>query len=147
RLLTYAPFASARDLLASGDAVVAHNYSGDVLSVAQEVPEVRYVIPREGSVVWTDNLAIPRGAPHPRLAHAFVNFVLDAEVGARLSSFTRYASPNEAALPHLDPALRADPAVYPDEAVLARLEFLRDLGEARSAYDRIWTRLRAGAGG
>jgi len=145
RVLTYAPFASARDLLASGDAVVAHNYSGDVLMVADEVPGVRYLIPAEGSVVWTDNLAIPSGAPHARLAHAFVNFVLDGNVGARLSNFTRYASPNDAAMPGMDPELLADPSVYPDSAVMARLEFLHDLGEARAAYDRIWTRLRAGA--
>jgi spermidine/putrescine transport system substrate-binding protein len=145
RVLTYAPFASARDLLASGDALVAHNYSGDVLMVAEEVPGVRYMIPEEGSVVWTDNLAIPSGAPHARLAHAFINFILDGGVGARLSNFTRYASPNDAAMPAMDPELLADPSVYPDSAVMARLEFLRDLGEARAAYDRIWTRLRAGA--
>ena len=147
RLLTYAPFASARDLLASGDAVVTHNYSGDVLMVADEVPAVRYLIPREGSVVWTDNLAVPRGAPSARLAHAFINFILDGDVGARLSNFTQYASPNEAALARIAPELRADPAIYPDSAVMARLEFLQDLGGARAAYDRIWTRLRAGAGG
>jgi spermidine/putrescine transport system substrate-binding protein len=145
RVLTYAPFASARDLLASGDAVVAHNFSGDVLLVADEVPGVRYLIPSEGAVVWTDNLAVPAFAPHARLAHAFINFILDAGVGARLSNWTRYASPNEAAMASIDPELLADPAVYPDSAVMARLEYLRDLGEARAEYDRIWTRLRTGA--
>jgi spermidine/putrescine transport system substrate-binding protein len=147
RLLTYAPFATSRDLLASGDAVVAHNYSGDVLMVAEEVPSVRYLIPREGSIVWTDNLAIPAGAPDPKLAALFINFILDPRVGARLSDFTHYATPNDAALPLVDAALRADPAVYPDSAVMSRLDFLRDLGAARAAYDRIWTRLRAGAEG
>jgi len=146
RVLTYAPFATARDLLGSGDAAVAHNYSGDVLMVQEEVPEVRYLIPREGAIVWTDNLAVPTGAPHRVLAHAFMNFILDAEVGARLAEFTRYASPNRAALPLLDGALRTDRSIYPDSAVLERLELLRDLGEARALYDRIWTRLRAGAG-
>jgi spermidine/putrescine transport system substrate-binding protein len=147
RLLTYAPFASSRDLLASGDAVVAHNYSGDVLMVAEEVPSIRYLIPREGSIVWTDNLAIPKGSPDGRLAHLFINFVLDAQVGARLSDFTRYATPNDASLPLVSAELRADPSIYPDSAVMGRLEFLRDVGEARAAYDRIWTRLRAGAEG
>ena len=145
RLLTSSPFATARDLLASGDAVVAHNYSGDVLMVADDVPAVRYLIPREGSIVWTDNLAIPKGAPDPKLAHVFINFLLDAQVGARLSDFTHYATPNDASLPLVEASLRADPAVYPDSTVLARLDFLRDVGEARAAYDRIWTRLKAGA--
>lgn len=147
RVLTYAPFATSRDLLASGDAVVAHNYSGDVLTVAEEVAGIRYLIPREGSIVWTDNLAIPKGAPDRRLAELFINFILDPQIGARLSDFTRYATPNDASLPLVDAALRAIPEVYPDSLVMGRLEFLRDVGEARAAYDRIWTRLRAGAGG
>jgi spermidine/putrescine transport system substrate-binding protein len=144
RVLTYAPFATARDLLASGDAVVAHNYSGDVLLAQAEQPAIRFVIPTEGSIIWTDNMAIPAGAPHKLLAEAFVNFILDAGVGARLSNFTRYASPNAAAMSGIDPELLADRAVYPDSATLARLEFLRDVGSARAMYDRIWTRLRAG---
>ena len=145
RLLTYAPFASARDLLASGDAVVAHNYSGDVLMVAEDVKGVRYLVPQEGSIVWTDNLAIPKGAPDPKLATAFINFILDAKVGARLSDFTHDASPNDAALPLVDADLRNDRTIYPDSAMLAHMDFLRDVGEARASYDRIWTRLRAGA--
>ena len=145
RVLTYAPFASARDLLGSGDVTVAHNYSGDVLMVQEEVPAVRYLIPAEGALVWTDNLAVPKDAPHRRLAEVFINFILDAEVGAQLSNFTYYATPNAAALPLVDPELRADRAVYPDSALLAKLEFLRDVGDARAAYDRIWTRLRAGS--
>ena len=48
--------------LASGDAVVAHNYSGDVLTAAAEVPQIRYLIPREGSIVWTDNMAADASA-------------------------------------------------------------------------------------
>ena len=124
---------------------VAHNYSGDVLMVQEEVPAVRYLIPAEGALVWTDNLAVPKDAPHRRLAEVFINFILDAEVGAQLSNFTYYATPNAAALPLVDPELRADRAVYPDSALLAKLEFLRDVGDARAAYDRIWTRLRAGS--
>lgn len=145
RVLTYAPFATARDLLASGDVVVSHNYSGDVLMAQAEVPAIRYLIPQEGAIVWTDNLVIPAGAPHRYTAEVFINFLLDARIGARLSNFTRYATPNAAALPFVDPELRADRAVYPDSALLDRLEFLRDVGPARVVYDRIWTRLRAGA--
>lgn len=144
RLLTYAPFATGRDLLASGDVLVAHNYSGDVLMAQDDVPGIRYLIPREGAILWTDNLAVPARAPSAYTAHVFINFVLDAEVGGRLSNFTRYASPNSAAWPFIDDALRNDPAVYPDDDVMQRLEVLRDVGEARATYDRIWTRLRAG---
>lgn len=143
RVLTYAPFASARDLLASGDAAVAHNYSGDILTAQQEVPSIRFVIPREGAILWTDNMAVPAQAPARYTAEVFINFILDAQVGARLANFTRYASPNAAALPFVDEALRANPAIYPDSALMERLQVLRDVGRARAQYDRIWTRLRA----
>lgn len=144
RVLTYAPFASGRELLASGDAVVAHNYSGDIIMARDAVDAIRYVIPREGAILWTDNLAIPARPPSQYTAETFINFLLDAGIGGRLSSYTRYASPNAAAWDHIAEEVRTDPAVYPDSAVMARLEVLRDVGEARAVYDRIWTRLRAG---
>jgi spermidine/putrescine transport system substrate-binding protein len=143
RVLTYAPFASGRDLLASGDAAVSHNYSGDILTVQKEVPAIRYVIPREGAILWTDNLAVPARAPARYTAETFINYILDAQVGARLSNFTQYATPNAAALPLVDASLRGNRSVYPDTAVMGRLHVLRDVGPARVIYDRIWTRLRA----
>jgi spermidine/putrescine transport system substrate-binding protein len=144
RLLTYAASAHGRDLLASGDVVVAHNYSGDILMAQQEVEAIRYVIPREGAILWTDNLAVPARAPSKYTAEVFINFILDAQVGGRLSNFTRYASPNAAAWPHIADELKTNPAVYPDSTVSRRLEVLRDVGAARAQYDRIWSRLRAG---
>jgi spermidine/putrescine transport system substrate-binding protein len=147
RVLTYAPFATAKDLLGSGDATVAHNYSGDVMMLKEEVPAVEYLIPREGSLIWTDNMVIPAGAPNKRLAEVFINFIMDADVGARLSDFTMYATPNAASLPLIDAEVLADPSIYPQADQVGRLELLRDVGEARALYDRIWTRLRAGAQG
>jgi spermidine/putrescine transport system substrate-binding protein len=144
RVLTYAPFANGRDLLASGDAVVAHNFSGEIMLAQEEVETIQYVIPREGAILWTDNLAIPSGAPSRYTAEAFINFILDAEIGGRLSNYTAYASPNSAAMQYIDPELRADPSIFPDSTVLSRLVVLSDVGAARTIYDRIWTRLRAG---
>ncbi|HWV57962.1 MAG TPA: spermidine/putrescine ABC transporter substrate-binding protein [Longimicrobiales bacterium] len=144
RVLTYAPFATGRDLLAAGDVVVAHNFSGDILMARDEVEAIRYVIPREGAILWTDNLAVPVGARAKYAAEVFINFLLDAEVGGRLSNFTRYASPNAAARAYIDEDLLSDPSVYPDEEVAGRLELLRDLGPDRALYEAIWTRVRAG---
>jgi spermidine/putrescine transport system substrate-binding protein len=58
-----------------------------------------------------------------------------------------FASPNAKSIPLIDAELLSDPAIYPPPDVVGKLEFLRDVGEARAAYDRIWTRLRAGATG
>ncbi len=144
RVLTYAPLATGRDLLASGDVTVAHNSSGDVMLGRADAPGIRYVIPREGAIIWTDNMVLPRQAPHREAALRFMNFILDAAVGARLSNFTRYASPNAAARAQIDTMLLKDRAIYPDSVVMSRLHYLRDLGDGRAVYDRIWTRVRSG---
>lgn len=74
---------------------------------------LRYVIPREGSQIWVDNLCIPAKAPHRDLAEKFVNFVLEPQVGARLSNFLQFATPNAAARAFIKPADLKNPAIYP----------------------------------
>ena len=144
RVLAYAPSSPARDYLISGDAVVVHNYSGDVFMGQQEVPAIIYVIPREGGVIWTDNLAIPAKAPNKTAAELFINFILDPENGAALTNFTRYASPNEAALPFIEPAIKNNPGIFTkDPALLDKLEYIMDVGEAIKLYNEIWIRVKS----
>ncbi len=147
RVLAYASATGGRDLLASADAVVVHGYNGDIVLTKDEVPDIVFVVPREGSIVWTDNMTVPVRAPNRYTAEVFINFVLAAEHGAALTNYTRFASPNAAALPHIEPAIRRDPALFPPEEVLERLEILEELGEARALYDRVWTRVVAGGRG
>lgn len=132
-----------RSLLPAGEIVMAQGFSGDFFMVAEEDPRIHYVIPKEGTTIWTDNLCIPVGAPNKEMAEAFINYVLQPDVGARISNYTRYASPNAAAKPHIDPELLAQ--VYPPPEVMLRLEWIEDLGEATALYDRIWTEIRATA--
>jgi len=147
RVLSYASFSTSRDLLLSGDVALAHNWSGDIGLAQAERPDITFVVPREGSVIWIDNLAVPAGAPNRQAAELFMNFILDAEVGARLSEYTRYASPNRAAEAYLSPELKAMAQRYLDPAAFARMEYLRDLGdEGRQLYDRVWTRVRVAGG-
>lgn len=144
RVLAYTGTSTARELLVSGDAVVIHNYNGDILMGQSEAPAIRYVLPREGSIIWTDNLAIPAGAPNPYTGEVFINFLLDAQNGAILSNFTHYASPNKASLPYLDEKIRNNPDIYPPDEVLRKLQFIEDIGEKVKLYDRVWTRVKAG---
>ncbi|RME36092.1 MAG: extracellular solute-binding protein, partial [Thermoflexia bacterium] len=104
---------------------------------------IRYTIPREGSSIWMDHLCIPASAPNKEAAHLFINYLLRPDVGARISNYTRYASPNAAARAHIDPELLADPAVYPPPEVLERLEWTQDVGETTLLYERIWTEVKA----
>ncbi|MCS7283122.1 MAG: spermidine/putrescine ABC transporter substrate-binding protein [Anaerolineae bacterium] len=132
-----------RALLPAGEIVMAQGYSGDVFMVAEEDERIRYVIPREGTSIWMDNLCIPARAPNKEAAHLFINYLLRPDIGARISNYTRYASPNAAARAHIEPELLSDPAVYPPPEVMARLEWIRDVGEATLLYERIWTEVKA----
>lgn len=143
RGLGFADSVEARSRLLAGDAVVVHNYSGDIFQIQGEDEDIVYVIPKEGGTIWMDAVAIPASAPHPDLAYTFLNFILEPKVAAAISNYNNYASPVKAAEPYLDPHLLGNPAVYPPSEVRARLEFIHDVGPALPLFDRIWTEIKA----
>ncbi|WFF43156.1 spermidine/putrescine ABC transporter substrate-binding protein [Salinicola endophyticus] len=123
------------------------SYNGDYLQQKRENPEafkhIAFMIPDEGTEMWVDNMMIPAKAPHPALAHKFINFILDAKVGAELSNFVQYASPNKAAQPYLDADLTQPPAL-PDEADLARLKFSPSLsGQELQLFQQLWQEVQS----
>ena len=117
-------------------------YSGEGVRAAAEDTNIVYIIPKEGSVIWVDNLAVPAKAPHRDLAEKFLNFVLEARTGAQLSAYTQFATPNQAAREFIKPEDLANQAIYPAPEVMARLEFLNDLGSRLRLYDEIWTEIK-----
>ena len=126
-------------------------YSGDVIQARNRAREakngvqVMYSLPREGSIMWVDLMAIPKDAPHVANAHKFINFLLRGDIMAAVSNEIAYANANTAALPLLTPAIRNDPSIYPDDAVRARLKTARSLtAEERRARTRAFTRIRSG---
>ncbi len=125
------------DLL-SGDVWVAQMWNGDAAQAAREEPGIAFVVPREGAAIWIDSLVLLAGAPHPRAAHEFCNYVLRADVGAAIADATSYGSPNRAAQER-----QRRPIPYPGPDELLRLEYFADLGEATELYDRIWTEIKA----
>ncbi len=133
----------ARPLVQNGDLLLGHVFSGDAFLALSENEDLDYVIPRPAATRWTDNMAIPNGAQHPRNAHAFINHVLDAEVGATLSNFTYYNTPNGASLPKIDGALKDLPGYTLSDAVFGRLEVIEDTGEATREYERIFTEVKS----
>lgn len=131
-----------RDLLQSGEVVLAQIFTGDALTVAAEKPSIKYVIPKEGCTIWQDNLAIPKSAPNKYTAHVFLNFLLDAAIEAENAVFISYSTPNKAAKALLPPEMLADPALYPSDEVVKRLEWIQDLGDQVELYDRMFTELK-----
>jgi spermidine/putrescine transport system substrate-binding protein len=124
-------------------AVAAMAYSGDAMRGMKEDADTYYFIPREGSQIWVDNLAVCAKAPNRIVAERFLNFILDPQVGARLADYNQYATPNKAALAHVHADNLANPTIYPPPDVMKRLESLRDPGPARKIYDEIWTQIKA----
>ena len=89
------------------------------------------------------DLICPSGAPHPDLAHKFIDFILDAKIGAQLSNYNYYASPNAAAEPYLDEALKQPPA-QPTEEEMKRLRFTPSLeGEQLQTFQQLWSEVQA----
>lgn len=125
------------DSLVDGEVVVSHGSSADLLTAfgsAENRENWVYVIPEEGGTLRTDNMAIPADADHPCTAHTFMDFILDAENGARLANWVEQASPNQAAEEFIDPEILEDPAIYPDDETFARLEVIEDTGDAEILF-------------
>jgi len=134
--------ANFEDALLAGDVWLAQGWNGEFARVMDLEPDIAYVVPKEGSTTFLDSLAIPVGAPHPELAHAFLDFAMEAEVAAGICRSMRYTSPNRAAMALLPPEVRNHPAIFPPPEVLARVELLRDIGPATVLYDRLWTEVK-----
>ncbi len=117
-------------------------YSGEAARGMTDDKATRYFIPKEGSQIWQDNLAVLAKAPNRDLAEKFINFILDAKVGARLSKFTQFATPNAEAKKLLGPEVLSNPSIYPPETVMEKLEFLEDLGAKSRLYDEVWTQIK-----
>jgi spermidine/putrescine-binding protein len=130
------------DVLLSGDVWLAQGWNGQFARAIAQDTDIRYVIPKEGTALFLDSLAIPRGAPHPELAHAFLDFVMEADVAAEICRTMQYSSPNRAALALLPPAIRDNPAIFPPPEVVARTEIIEDIGAATVLYDRLWTEVK-----
>jgi spermidine/putrescine transport system permease protein len=130
------------DILLSGDVWLAQGWNGQIAKAIDQDHDLEYVIPKEGATFFVDSLVIPASAPHPALAHAFIDYILEAETAAEICRTMHYSSPNRAALPLLPPEIRRNPAIFPPEDVIQRLELIRDLGETTVLYDRIWTEVK-----
>ncbi|WP_437655375.1 polyamine ABC transporter substrate-binding protein [Sorangium sp. So ce1182] len=128
----------------AGSVDMAVVWNGDAQkAIEQDKERLAFVIPKEGSVIWVDVMTIAAKAPHPELAHKFINHVLTPEGGAQLSMYTKYASPNAAAQGKLPEQDRTNTLIYPTKEVADRLEHHRDLGEAAKVFDEVWTEVKS----
>jgi spermidine/putrescine-binding protein len=129
-------------LLVAGEVALAHGWSGTIMRAAAERPSIKYVIPKEGGTIWQDNLCVLKSSAHKAEAMTFINFLLEPQTAALITSKVKYASASEEARLFVPKEIAQNPAIYPPDAVVARLEWIKDVGEAIKVYDRAWTELK-----
>ena len=139
--------------LVNGDVCLSLGYSGDVTAAQRAADEAgkplrfEYRLPREGTSVWMDNMAIPADARHPEYAYALINYLMRPQVMAAITNATGYPTSNAKATPMVDARMRDDPDIYIDEATYARLVTGRDIPQRdMRARMRAWTTFKTNTG-
>ncbi len=137
--------------LANGDICVAFGWSGDILQArdradeAENGVEIAYNAPKEGALMWFDQMAIPVDAPNPDGAHKFLNFIMDAKNMAQATNYVYYANGNLASQEFVLPEILEDPAIYPDEETLKNLYTTTPYpAKVQRFVTRMWTRIKSG---
>lgn len=139
------------DSLANGDLCLVLGYSGDVMQASKRAKEakkgveIKYVLAKEGVQLWIDAFAIPKDAPHPNNALAFLNFILRANIVARNTNALGYANPNKAAFPLVDKSISGNKSIYPSTEERNKMYILE---QSSLEFDRLrtrtWTRFVSG---
>lgn len=141
--LGFAADVNLKNRVVAGEAAAAVGYIGDGLRGSTESKNVGVVLPREGGTRSVDNLAIPAQAPNKAAANQFINWVLDAKIGAEIANWTFFPTPNQAALSGVKPGFRNNPNVYPSATLLSKYQPLKDVGASTRLYDEIWTAVKS----
>lgn len=132
-----------KPLLLRGELDIAHIYSVDAIQAGKENPNIKYFIPKEGAIIWTDNFAIPKTSNKVAEAHSFINHFLDPDAAYVVITENNLATPNKTARAKLPDDIKNDPAMYPPQEVLGRLKFLVDIGDGLNSMNRLWTELKS----
>ena len=129
--------------LASGEFIMTHGYSGDILKVAEENEDIAFAIPREGFSIACDDLVVPSSAKNVDLAHKFINFLHDPKVAAENTEFITYLCPNKDSYPLLSEEIRGNGGIFPAAEIRAKGEVIKDLGAENAKYVKIWDQIKA----
>jgi spermidine/putrescine transport system substrate-binding protein len=113
-----------------GDSVVIIGWSGDAVQLKADNPNIEFILPESGGMLWTDNMQIPVGAPEPYTAEKFIDYVYQPEVQAPIEAYVNYICPVNGVKEILvkdDPEIANNPLIFPDSAFLENTHIFRDL--------------------
>lgn len=129
------------DQILSGDLSMVMTFSVDAIAATLENPALNYIIPKSGSSLWTDTMAIPASAPNPEAAYAWMNMMYEPEISAEVVSRLLFATPIQPAFDLLSDELKNNTDLFPPQDILEKCEGLAPVGDALELYDRLWTQL------
>ena len=134
---------NGQDLLLSGEVDLVLEYNGDIAQKMAEDPDLDFVVPKEGSQFNSDNLCIPKGAPRPKNAHAFINYLLSEEAGKKITTEIKYPTPNAVVKAAMGKDYADNKVIFPPADRLAKCEYAKFRPEIQPLYEEAFTRVRA----
>ena len=132
-----------RDKMIGCEGALAMMYSGDAMYSIEENPELAYVVPKEGSIIWFDAMVIPKDSKNKKEAELFINFMLRPEIALRNTLYVGYSTTNAETFQLLPEEWKNDPVYWPSDEILARCEILLDIGDFTLEYDKAWIEVLA----
>lgn len=132
-----------KDKMVAGEAALAVIWSGEATYGREENPDLEYAIPQEGTNIWFDVMAIPKGAKNIEGAHQFMDFLNRPHIAFRNADYLGYAIPNAGGRALIPEEISNDRSIYPEEEDLVNAEIFVNLGQTLREYDRIWTEVKA----
>lgn len=125
-----------------GEVDVGMIWTGSAYRAKSENPDIKFIFPKEGSVVWMDNYAIPKQAKNKDAAYKFINFLLRPESAKEVIETMGFSMPNEKVKPLLSESLAKDPLIFPPLEEIEKGILQSDVGEAVEVYEKYWNLLR-----
>ncbi len=130
--------------LLSGEAVILLGWPWDYQIAHGANPAVAYILPKEGTALWSDNYVIPATSQNSYTAATLINFLLRPEISARIVNEKNYPTANDAAIPLVQPKVRNDPVIFPSAEELRRAHFFLPIRlTEKSLYRQAWNRFLA----
>ncbi|QNO14283.1 spermidine/putrescine ABC transporter substrate-binding protein [Alkalicella caledoniensis] len=131
-----------KDMIMAGEATFFVTWSGEAMQVISEDERFDYIVPKEGSNLFIDNMAIPKGAKNKENAEKFINFMLKSEVAKTNIEYIEYSTPHTEALGLLDEETQNNEVLYPSDEVIDKAEIFIDLGTFLDVYSRVWREVK-----
>jgi spermidine/putrescine transport system substrate-binding protein len=132
-----------KDMMVREEAALSVQWSGDAIYLMEENENLDYVVPKEGSNLWYDNMVIPKTSENKELAEKFIDFMTRKDIALKNTEYIGYSTPNKEAKQELPQELQKSEIAYPTEDQVKNSEVFLDPGEFLKVYDKLWTEVKA----